>query len=794
MAQNYSVAPPFGAPIHKIRVKYLNDDVNGGPSRPPGGKPVFKPKGRGRGDSEDDSRQSPEISDEPIPFVSGNGEDPDLSRLLPYLALGFAPQSPPPRLLEDAYMCGINALATGLEAVRSLLVEYDSPLDDHLIVEDIRAMLEGHGYEVEARNLVVEIGKVDEATDEPLEEYLQDYLEANVVGIHQLIVLMRMINTRLDSKFNIGFITEGFRGRYEPVFSDPNAPLVVSGDRIWNPDFVQPHEVYFQQQYPYGPTIWLHNDNAGKIKESHEQGVYYSSDVSHWEAMTPKIDPRAREAINRWNLEAQTRALVDQGLAMIRENIELEHENDMEMIYAGHFATLVPTPPDTPTEGTAVVDLGGQHAEIAIPDLKHISYTPNTGLPIEPPIYKPGIPNFRILLVKKGPPKGARGRYPIIKKFNISRGECFHVLPDFKVLHPKVRRIEGGETGEIDNTGKFMGVCNKPWGLESTQRLVAYPHGMMLPLARLESDIEGVDGFEKEEVVLVTERLEGLGEDGEWRYCVYDIDGEFAVARGEQLVRWATEAFSLRFDKVELKNKLKMLTVTTGFQKNGEEDGEEDVEEDGKGRGKGKAASKKNAKGKEKAVEEVPMPKASKRTKKTEASEQASPKKTGKRKAVTGEDENDDDDDLSPPEPSKKKAKASAKKAGKKAGKRKMDADEEEEDEEDVSQPGPSKKKPRVSARETGKNKAVKDEDEEEEEALSQPEVINKKAKSSTKKGAKRKAIDDEEEDEEDEEDDAPEPGPSRKRARFSVTTGGKGKAAKNQPPPKGSKKSLKKK
>ncbi|PVH89028.1 hypothetical protein DL98DRAFT_565840 [Cadophora sp. DSE1049] len=670
-------------PRIKLRIKYTpraeeveegSDDDDGDvvgddPSMSLGGKTIFKPGARGGRSFEGSNRQPPRISDEPIPFKAPKGGDGFLAGLLPYLALGFTPQFTPANLQNDPYKCGINALATSLAAVRNLIAEDSVAEGGHLSAEDIQAMLEAPEFAVEAREFLIGLGLVDKATGEPLKEQLEVYLLPNIVELQQLIILMRLINARLDSHFNIGFITDGYRGRYETKAArkrrveqepsaapDPDAAASSSDERIWDPDFVEPHGIYFQQQYKYDPTVWLRNDNAGTISENQDLNPYFAEEVNHWEALTPDPNIRARRAVDRWNLEGQTRALVGQGLAMVRRTVDVDHEGEIQKIYAGHFVTIVPKPPDTPTSGTAVVDIGDQYGEMAVSNLKIVSYTHNTGLPTEPPRFKPGVRNFRILMVNKPPPRGSQGKYPVINNFKISQGELFHALPGTTELRPKVRRLEGGETGEIDNAGGFMGVFFTPWGLEGTQRLVSYPDGMVLPLASLARGIPGTE-FEAGDVVLVMGRVEGAGADEDGMYCVRDVDGDVEWASEGQMERMVREPFGLRFGG-ELEGKLKMLTAKAGGRK-----GE-----------KGKKKEKGGKRGKRNVDETVPVEQAN------EKKTKASGKKGGKSKADAEE---------------KEKAK------GKTSEKRKAD--------EDVSQPEASKKKTKVTGQKTDNRKADED-------------------------------------------------------------------------------------
>ncbi|KAH7409500.1 hypothetical protein BKA64DRAFT_399064 [Cadophora sp. MPI-SDFR-AT-0126] len=422
------------------------------------------------------------------------------------------------------------------------------------------------------------------------------------------------------------------------------------------PTLSKPHEIDVEQKYNNGPTVWLCNDNAGTIfkDQNRDLNLYIVEEVNHWQAMTPEPNARARSTVDRWNLEDQTRALVDRGLAMVRRTVNVDHEGTLQKIYAGCFVTIDPTTPDTPTSGTAVVDIGDQYGEMAVSNLKVLSYSLNIDLPTEPPKYKPGVPNFRIFMVNKPPPRSSsssRGKssYPIINNFKISRSEMFHALPGSTPDRPKVRKIEEGETGEIDNREGFMGGFTRPWGLEGKQRFVAYPGGIALPLAKLVSAIEGTE-FEVGEIVLVTGR--GKGADGNHGYHVRDIDGDVGFARDEQMGRRVMEAFGLKFAGAELENKLKMLTAKGGG-------GQKEKKEEGKNSGKVKVKGKKA--GKRKADEEVPVPKISKKTKKTEVAE-ASSKQDGKIKA---------DENVPQLGPSKKETKIS----DKRGGKRKADED-----------------------------------------------------------------------------------------------------------------------
>lgn len=119
--------------VTKLRIKYTpsaeeaetggdSDDGDDGLSEPVAGKPMLKPPvkpvRRGRLDSGSNDRPPPSISNKPIPFTYQNGAKASLAGLLPYLALGFAPQPTPVHLKDDSYECGINALATSLAAVR----------------------------------------------------------------------------------------------------------------------------------------------------------------------------------------------------------------------------------------------------------------------------------------------------------------------------------------------------------------------------------------------------------------------------------------------------------------------------------------------------------------------------------------------------------------------------------------------------------------------------------------------------------------------------------------------------
>ena len=225
---------------------------------------------------------------------------------------------------------------------------------------------------------------------------------------------MRLINQGIDSHFNIGFIKEGYGGRYRNATPDPDAATSISNNRIRDPSFIQPHEIYFQEQHKHAPTIWLYNTNAGtkSLDQTQNPDPYFPIDetnpclVSH----DPEPNALARETVDGWNLLPQTRALVDRGLAMVRQTSPIANSASFQDIYSGHFVTIVPTPVNTPTSGTAVVDIGDQHGEMIISNLRIIPYTPNTGIPTEPPVYKPGIPNFRILKIEKTPPQGGRGK------------------------------------------------------------------------------------------------------------------------------------------------------------------------------------------------------------------------------------------------------------------------------------------------------------------------------------------------------------------------------------------------
>jgi len=133
---------------------------------------------------------------------------------------------------------------------------------------------------------------------------------------------MRLINQGIDSHFNIGFIKEGYGGRYRNATPDPDAATSISNNRIRDPSFIQPHEIYFQEQHKHAPTIWLYNTKSGtkSLDQTQNPDPYFPIDETNpRQAMTPEPNALARETVDGWNLLPQTRALVDRGLAMVRQ-------------------------------------------------------------------------------------------------------------------------------------------------------------------------------------------------------------------------------------------------------------------------------------------------------------------------------------------------------------------------------------------------------------------------------------------------------------------------------------------
>lgn len=204
---------------------------------------------------------------------------------------------------------------------------------------------------------------------------------------------MIIVNDHLGTNYNLGWIAQGYRGRWQLSY-DVNAQRNAENaqrradaaaanlpdpglkqypwrevDHMWNKDYINNTGTIVFWHHQTGPVVWIYSNNADNRRRAHygEEGAN-----SHWEGMTTGDNPNGRRIVEGLGLAEEIRNQGLVGVARVTRDTALDtgDPDNQPMVYRGHFVTPVDSP--LAAQDYKAVRTGGEVAVVGL--------IPNTNL------------------------------------------------------------------------------------------------------------------------------------------------------------------------------------------------------------------------------------------------------------------------------------------------------------------------------------------------------------------------------------------------------------------------------
>lgn len=184
--------------------------------------------------------------------------------------------------------------------------------------------------------------------------------------------MLRIMNEERGTHYNLGFITRGYRGRYQlrmeaaaarrqdqkarqaqayatnaaagrhlRLLPLPKYPL-NDEDYRWDANLVRHTTAYVDWQNTNGAVVWIYTNNSDAISAAHTGSHKVVS--THWEGMAPRVNRSdyGQRIVESFGLQNHVANAVDHGLYRITHDAAfVSNAGNQEWVRTGHFVTFV---------------------------------------------------------------------------------------------------------------------------------------------------------------------------------------------------------------------------------------------------------------------------------------------------------------------------------------------------------------------------------------------------------------------------------------------------------------------